>query len=81
MVRLSLFAVLATAIASVTAQTSACQCLFQDGSHCCVTLKTQDCQLECMNVGRKGVKCNANGKFSNVSWLTGVGRTKCDSFK
>lgn len=40
MVRLSLFAVLVTAITSATAfsVTQACQCLFQDGSHCCVTV-------------------------------------------
>ncbi|KAF5246307.1 hypothetical protein FAUST_1424 [Fusarium austroamericanum] len=82
MVRLSIFAVLFTAITSVTAiaGAEACQCLFADGSHCCVTIKTEDCQAECMGVGRNGVKCNANGKYSNLSWFTGVGRTKCDSY-
>ncbi|KAL6924056.1 hypothetical protein ACHAP8_011977 [Fusarium lateritium] len=80
MVRLSIFAVVAAVISSAAAAsvTRACQCLFQDGSHCCVNLKDGPCDNECRTSGRKGVACNADGKFVEISWFTGVGRTKCD---
>ncbi|OBS18956.1 hypothetical protein FPOA_10680 [Fusarium poae] len=78
MVRLSIFAIAAAVITGVVADTRACQCLFQDGSHCCVNLKTGPCDVGCRTSGRKGTACNANGKFVEISWFTGVGRTKCD---
>ncbi|CEI39878.1 hypothetical protein FVEN_g2156 [Fusarium venenatum] len=82
MVRLSVFAIVAAVISSATAAsvTRACQCLFSDGSHCCVTLLDAPCNVECQNVGRDGTKCNSGGKNAEISWFTGVGRTKCDSY-
>ncbi|KAF2853148.1 hypothetical protein T440DRAFT_506015 [Plenodomus tracheiphilus IPT5] len=67
-----------------------CQCLFKDGSHCCVfganaqTPDTSDCTAVCRGASRllqsgenKPAKCNAGGKFSCVSIFTAQGRTPC----
>ncbi|KAG9193983.1 hypothetical protein G6011_04018 [Alternaria panax] len=67
-----------------------CQCLFQDGSHCCVygsnaqTGDTSDCRAVCSGASRllqsgenKPTKCNAGGKFSCVGIITAQGRTPC----
>ncbi|GKU06666.1 hypothetical protein FLAG1_09066 [Fusarium langsethiae] len=79
MVRLSIVTIIFTVISSAAAVnlTKACQCLYSDGSHCCVLLPQGSCQDECRNAGKGSDKCNADGKYSNVSWFTGVGRTKC----
>ncbi|CAN9462090.1 unnamed protein product [Alternaria alternata] len=65
-----------------------CQCLFQDGSHCCVygynaeTGDTSDCTAVCSGASRllqsgedTPAKCNAGGKFSCVGIITAQGRT------
>ncbi|RII22788.1 hypothetical protein CUC08_Gglean013227 [Alternaria sp. MG1] len=67
-----------------------CQCLFQDGSHCCVygynaeTGDTSDCTAVCSGASRllqsgedTPAKCNAGGKFSCVGIITAQGRTPC----
>ncbi|KAJ4129039.1 hypothetical protein NW768_007568 [Fusarium equiseti] len=79
MVRLSVLAVIVTAISSAAAinLTKVCQCLYADGSHCCVLLPQGSCQDECRYAGKGDNKCNADGKYSNLSWFTGVGRRKC----
>ncbi|RBR06244.1 uncharacterized protein FIESC28_11131 [Fusarium coffeatum] len=80
MVRLSVLAIFAAAISTAAAQSptgQTCQCLYADGSHCCVNFGTEDCQTQCRTSGKDSGKCNADGKWSSVSWFTGLGRTKC----
>jgi len=81
MVRIAIFATVLAAISGATALnlTKLCQCLYSDGSHCCVAAApTGTCQSNCMNSSPgKGKHCNAGGKYSNVSYFTGLGRHPC----
>ncbi|RMZ73136.1 hypothetical protein GMOD_00009654 [Pyrenophora seminiperda CCB06] len=77
MVRLSIFAVIFTAVASVAAD-GWCQCLYADGSHCCVTQYgiKKDCVGRCIDNGNSDQQCNAGGKYSDVSaWNAGFRRS------
>ncbi|EMD63958.1 hypothetical protein GGP41_002722 [Bipolaris sorokiniana] len=73
MVRLSIFAVIFATVASVAAD-GYCQCLFPDGSHCCVVAYgiRKACVENCKNNGNSDRMCNAGGKYSDVSsWNAG----------
>ncbi|KAH7303160.1 hypothetical protein B0I35DRAFT_485380 [Stachybotrys elegans] len=75
MVRLFILAVIATAISAVAADSpigTSCQCLYSDGSHCCVAFGVGACRELC-----SATSCNAGGNWSHVSWFTGLGRHKC----
>ncbi|USP76465.1 hypothetical protein yc1106_03739 [Curvularia clavata] len=78
MVRLSIFAVIFAAVTSVAAD-GYCQCLFPDGSHCCVTEYgiNKNCVERCRDNGSYKHKCNANGKYSDVSGWNGGWRLSC----
>ncbi|CAI9631303.1 hypothetical protein GT037_003334 [Alternaria burnsii] len=56
-----------------------CQCLYSDGSHCCVADNNGGCTATCLNAKpvfeSKG--CNAGGKYSDVSAWNGQWRTGC----
>ncbi|KAF5964092.1 hypothetical protein FBULB1_12976 [Fusarium bulbicola] len=67
-----------------------CQCLFSDGSHCCVygdngeSGDTGDCVEVCKGAKRvlqsgesQPAACNANGRFSCVSVWNAQFRTPC----
>ncbi|KAJ4138479.1 hypothetical protein NW768_002314 [Fusarium equiseti] len=60
-----------------------CQCLFQDGSNCCVYSDTRGGAESCDNVCRgarrvtDNAACNANGKWSSVSAWNAQWRTGC----
>ncbi|KAF4335212.1 hypothetical protein FBEOM_10956 [Fusarium beomiforme] len=65
-----------------------CQCLYQDGSHCCVqelpSGADADCQALCKdakqagpNQFQPGPACNAGGKSDCVSTWNAHFRTKC----
>ncbi|KAI4652013.1 hypothetical protein J4E93_002210 [Alternaria ventricosa] len=60
-----------------------CQCLFQDGSHCCASVNNfgaaEDCQVVCVDKKRNkdGVACNAGGKWSHVGGFTVQFREPC----
>ncbi|KAF2735689.1 hypothetical protein EJ04DRAFT_551853 [Polyplosphaeria fusca] len=71
---LSVAAVLLAAVANVNAA-AACQCLFNDGSHCCVQVFCQmqhgqslDCTAACTGAVRNSdqTPCNAGGKNSGI---------------
>ncbi|KAJ5326048.1 hypothetical protein N7541_011118 [Penicillium brevicompactum] len=89
----SLLLVLSTAAMSLAATCSGskqCQCLFSDGSHCCLygqnaqTGDTYDCTTLCSGASRllqsgedTPAKCNAGGSFACASLITAQGRTPC----
>ncbi|KAJ5855333.1 uncharacterized protein N7529_009277 [Penicillium soppii] len=89
----SLLIMVATAGLSLAATCSGsrqCQCLFSDGSHCCLYGSNQmtgddyDCTRLCSGASRllqngenTPRKCNAGGKFSCASLFTAQGRTPC----
>ncbi|EMD93168.1 hypothetical protein COCC4DRAFT_179270 [Bipolaris maydis ATCC 48331] len=92
MVRILSLATLLIASAITTQAAQWCQCLFQDGSHCCVYSDPQignlDCQRWCINAHRAdgatnpdplevGTPCNSNGKYSTVSGWNAQYRTPC----
>ncbi|KAH7014482.1 uncharacterized protein B0I36DRAFT_389365 [Microdochium trichocladiopsis] len=81
MVRLSVFAVIFAAVTSVAAD-GYCQCLFSDGSHCCVTQYgiNKNCQERCLNNGSYKHQCNAGGKYSDVSGWNAQFRLSCEDF-
>ncbi|CZT15619.1 uncharacterized protein RCC_01464 [Ramularia collo-cygni] len=70
-----------------------CQCLFDDGSHCCVdttyggsgatggvgTKVGEDCQARCSSRqrGSDGAACGGAGKWSCVSAWNGQFRSSC----
>ncbi|OJJ29872.1 hypothetical protein ASPWEDRAFT_46635 [Aspergillus wentii DTO 134E9] len=67
-----------------------CECLFSDGSHCCLygmnaeTGDDYDCTKLCSGASRilqgnenTPTKCNAGGAFSCASIFTSQGRTPC----
>ncbi|KAJ6111989.1 hypothetical protein N7523_008050 [Penicillium sp. IBT 18751x] len=84
---------LATASVGLAATCSGsrqCQCLFADGSHCCLygsnaeTGDDYDCTRLCTGASRllqsgedTPAKCNAGGSFSCASIFTAQGRTPC----
>ncbi|KAH7066072.1 hypothetical protein BKA63DRAFT_523711 [Paraphoma chrysanthemicola] len=78
MVRLTIVAVIFAAVTSVAAD-GYCQCLFADGSHCCVVEYgiTKACEERCKNNGNYKRKCNAGGKYSDVSSWNAQWRTSC----
>ncbi|KAK8102154.1 hypothetical protein PG984_015300 [Apiospora sp. TS-2023a] len=73
---------LATALGAQAAAT--CQCLFNDGSHCCVVSDArgaaQDCTSACRGAVRNKdqVACNAGGKWSSVSAWNAQWREGCN---
>ncbi|CAG8093721.1 unnamed protein product [Penicillium salamii] len=91
--KLSLFVLLSTAamgLAATCPGAKQCQCLFEDGSHCCAygsneqTGDDYDCTRLCSGASRllqsgedTPTKCNAGGKFSCASIFTIQGRTPC----
>ncbi|KAJ5021259.1 hypothetical protein PSV08DRAFT_232577 [Bipolaris maydis] len=92
MVRIiSIVGFLLTVAAGVQAQGgSPCQCLFSDGSHCCVTYSSsfqtraglsQDCADNCRTATRDSDNkaCAANGKYSDVSSWNAQFRASCRS--
>ncbi|KAH7317297.1 hypothetical protein BKA65DRAFT_557497 [Rhexocercosporidium sp. MPI-PUGE-AT-0058] len=81
MVRLSIFAVIFAAVASVAAD-GFCQCLFADGSHCCVAQYgiKKDCTALCLNNGNSDKKCAAGGKYSDVSSWNAEFRRACTTW-
>ncbi|KAJ4012657.1 hypothetical protein NW752_008370 [Fusarium irregulare] len=66
---------------AMSAQAAAfCQCLYSDGSHCCVDENTPaGCTATCENARAlfADKPCNAGGKFSNVSPWNAQFRTAC----
>ncbi|GKU06667.1 hypothetical protein FLAG1_09065 [Fusarium langsethiae] len=89
MVRLSILATVLAAASSVQAATW-CQCLFPDGSHCCVASGAGSCEDKCRNAGKplpwdggalqpRKQLCNAGGKSFGISFITAQGRTQCDT--
>ncbi|EOA90576.1 uncharacterized protein SETTUDRAFT_24722 [Exserohilum turcica Et28A] len=84
MVRISTCIALVLSIALGAEASAICQCLFPDGSHCCVITKAQgaaeDCTELCRPAERTGdnVKCNADGKWSSVSGWNGQFRAGCN---
>ncbi|CAN9277928.1 unnamed protein product [Alternaria alternata] len=78
MVRLSIFAVIFAAVTAVAAD-GYCQCLFADGSHCCVTQYgiRKDCTARCIDNGNSDKKCNAGGKYSDVGGWHAQWRRSC----
>ncbi|EMD63957.1 hypothetical protein GGP41_002723 [Bipolaris sorokiniana] len=81
MVRLlTIVAMLFAGASSVAA--SYCQCLYPDGSHCCViNNEANDCKRMCMRASGDHTtagECRANGKFSNVSGWNALHRTQCE---
>ncbi|KAH6875962.1 hypothetical protein BKA58DRAFT_132338 [Alternaria rosae] len=81
MVRLSaVFGILLT-MAVGTQASFYCQCLYQDGSHCCVAENNGGCTRSCLNVAplfENDKPCNAGGKSSDVSFFTAQGRHACN---
>ncbi|KAJ1332970.1 hypothetical protein MN608_02960 [Microdochium nivale] len=78
MVRLSVFAIIFAAVSSVAAD-GWCQCLYSDGSHCCVMQYgiVKDCTKSCMNAENSDQACNADGKYSDVSSWNAQWRRSC----
>ncbi|KAJ5767257.1 uncharacterized protein N7511_004873 [Penicillium nucicola] len=90
---LSMLIMLSAAGSSLAATCSGskqCQCLFSDGSHCCLygsnamTGDDYDCTRLCSGASRllqgsenTPAKCNAGGSFSCASLITAQGRTPC----
>ncbi|KAF4335211.1 hypothetical protein FBEOM_10955 [Fusarium beomiforme] len=76
----SIIAVLFVAVSSVAAD-GYCQCLYPDGSHCCVTfygLNKDRCTELCMNTGPLDEpNCNAGGKHTFASSWNGGWRRGC----
>ncbi|KAF4456266.1 hypothetical protein F53441_1560 [Fusarium austroafricanum] len=82
---------LASAFAAEAAQF--CQCLFQDGSHCCVYSDPEIGDLNCQNACRGahradgvtnpnnplevGTACNADGNYKTVSGWNAQFRDPC----
>ncbi|KAJ1332969.1 hypothetical protein MN608_02959 [Microdochium nivale] len=93
MVRILSLATLLIASAVTAKAAQFCQCLFNDGSHCCVysdaSIGDLDCQRWCTNAHRAdgatnprnplevGTACNAGGKYSTVSGWNAQFRTAC----
>ncbi|KAL2063986.1 hypothetical protein VTL71DRAFT_4480 [Oculimacula yallundae] len=80
MVRLlTLITVLFASASSVAA--SYCQCLYSDGSHCCVIDNIiGDCTRMCLQASPDSTTagaCNAGGKWSKVSSWNANGRAQC----
>ncbi|KAH7303459.1 hypothetical protein B0I35DRAFT_446643 [Stachybotrys elegans] len=57
-----------------------CQCLYSDGSHCCVADNRGGCTESCMNVKPLFADnpCNAGGKWSKVSAWNAQFRRACN---
>ncbi|KAF2735690.1 hypothetical protein EJ04DRAFT_511641 [Polyplosphaeria fusca] len=80
MVRVSSIVTILLSVAVGTQAAAFCQCLYADGSHCCVDDDAPGgCTAVCMNaVSVDGNKpCNAGGKYSKVSAWNGQFRTAC----
>ncbi|KXJ94977.1 hypothetical protein Micbo1qcDRAFT_200434 [Microdochium bolleyi] len=78
MVRLAVFAIIFAAVTSVAAD-GWCQCLYADGSHCCVRQYgiNKICQQLCLDAGNSDHKCNAGGKWADVSSWNAEFRRSC----
>ncbi|CAJ0545149.1 Ff.00g086220.m01.CDS01 [Fusarium sp. VM40] len=80
MVRAFSIIALFAAVVSVTAD-GVCQCLYKDGSHCCVVeygLRKDRCTSLCLNNGPSGKpNCNANGAHTYASEWHGGWRLSC----
>ncbi|KAF4450518.1 hypothetical protein F53441_6373 [Fusarium austroafricanum] len=76
-------AVLFFMIALGVQASATCQCLFSDGSHCCVYSSvngpSEDCTQACSGArrGKDNVACNAGGKWSGVSAWNAQWREGC----
>ncbi|KAF4456264.1 hypothetical protein F53441_1558 [Fusarium austroafricanum] len=67
-----------------------CQCLYSDGSHCCVQSAPSgdlDCQAACsgaqsagLNQFEPGPSCNAGGKYTCLSAWNAHFRHKCQGY-
>ncbi|KAK8086418.1 hypothetical protein PG994_001392 [Apiospora phragmitis] len=91
MVRILSLATLLLASAFTAQAAQFCQCLFNDGSHCCVysdpEIGNLDCRGVCTNAHRAdgvdnhnltpGTACNAGGKYDTVSGWNAQFRTSC----
>lgn len=80
MVRIVSLALTTLAMAFVAQACTQCQCLFSDGSHCCVVESNSgDCATTCktMTRGKDDKPCNANGDYVCISYLTSLGRMSC----
>ncbi|KAH7317298.1 hypothetical protein BKA65DRAFT_557498 [Rhexocercosporidium sp. MPI-PUGE-AT-0058] len=76
---LTIVTVLFAGASSVAA--SYCQCLYPDGSHCCVIdNQVNDCTRMCLKASpdpTTAAQCNAGGKFSSVSSWNAQHRAQC----
>ncbi|KAH7317296.1 hypothetical protein BKA65DRAFT_410993 [Rhexocercosporidium sp. MPI-PUGE-AT-0058] len=93
MVRILSLATLLLASAITAQAAQYCQCLFSNGSHCCLysdpSIGNLDCQRWCTNAHRAdgttnrnnplevGTACNAGGKYATAGAITAQGRTPC----
>ncbi|KAH7303460.1 hypothetical protein B0I35DRAFT_485153 [Stachybotrys elegans] len=91
MVRILSLATLLLASALTAQAATYCQCLFSDGSHCCVysdaAIGNLNCPSVCQGAHRAdgdasdpfhpGTACNAGGKYSTVSAWNAQFRTPC----
>ncbi|KAL2678409.1 hypothetical protein Neosp_009155 [[Neocosmospora] mangrovei] len=93
MVRALSFVAVLLASAFTAEAAQYCQCLFQDGSHCCVYSDAKIGNLNCPNACsgahradghtnpnnplEAGTACNANGKYVSIGAITALGRTPC----
>ncbi|KAM0243971.1 hypothetical protein ACHAP5_006734 [Fusarium lateritium] len=93
MVRITSIATLLLASALSAQAAQYCQCLFEDGSHCCVYSDAKIGNLNCPNACagahradgatnpnnplEAGTACNAGGKYTTVSAFNAQFRTSC----
>ncbi|KAF1934934.1 hypothetical protein EJ02DRAFT_460807 [Clathrospora elynae] len=79
MVRISSVVGLLLTLAVGAQAGSYCQCLYSNGSHCCVDDNVGGCTNTCMNAVPvfKDAGCNAGGKNSQVSVFNAQFRTGC----
>lgn len=80
MVRLLTLALSVLAMAVAAQACDNCQCLFSDGSHCCVVEANDgDCARVCGSAqrGKDDKPCSANGDYVCISYITLMGRMSC----
>ncbi|KAF4450517.1 hypothetical protein F53441_6372 [Fusarium austroafricanum] len=80
MVRIASTMMLLLSIALGAQAATFCQCLYADGSHCCVDENAPaGCTAVCLNARLIGnpTPCNAGGKYSKVSAWNAQFRDAC----
>lgn len=80
MVRITSLALSLLAMAFAAQACSNCQCLFEDGSHCCVVEPSDgDCTRVCSTAlrGKDDKPCSAGGKYVCIGAITALGRMSC----